>query len=143
MGTYYYYLYLEYVFEYAKDVLKEGETICICSSNNGNRLIAFETSESTDIQNVTRAVIDFGWMLFLGSGGASGGIVAEITNNDGVYNITYRYAIFDTYDFTEGSTAMILPFASDGDMHELSEFGMAYEFFVYSESCEEYVYYTR
>jgi len=113
----YYNEHMSYIIEYAKDIVKDGQTITIATNC---RYTAHDKK---------LAIIDMNWTGALGS--CSGAIVAKVTRNNNRYKITYKYYIYDYYDWNEMLDAgFVLSNLWDSDLAKLHRAGIAREFYV-------------
>lgn len=135
IATYYYYYHLFTLLEYAKGILNDGDSLNIMqiSSNHDNKIISFEANDWYEYGELD-------YIMFLGTGGSSAGIKAQITRNGDLYTVVYRYCLYDTYDWT--IPASFLPgFPADDIIHNmLHETGLAREYNVYGEITETFTF---
>ena len=110
--------------EFAKDVLKDGESIYVASSH---AFTSYSVSDSLRLSLL--AINDANWLATLG--GASGALVAEVTRDGDDYSMKFRYMIYDYYDWDLGDTnTFILNFQND-DFARMNHAGIAKDYYHY------------
>lgn len=108
---------INYLVDYAKSILKDGESLIFMSNKH---IIAHEYS-----------LAEVNWNASLGQ--CSGKLIAEISRENEKYYIKIRYIVYDFYDWKEGSTSAFIPGLTDGDMFKLHNAGLAQQFYVFGE----------
>jgi hypothetical protein len=120
-GSDQYQLYLSYLMDHVKSVLKDGDTLHIVSID------AFQSHSNVMPYDTT----DLDWLLTLGVANGAFDVVASRTGD--VYTIEGTYYVADTYDFDEGDTNSILPGISNGSMFNLHSAGIAQSYYIHGE----------
>ncbi|MCQ2529204.1 MAG: DUF4214 domain-containing protein [Saccharofermentans sp.] len=127
--TKYYISHLNDVYLYAKNILKDGRTITIrLKPLENERLIAYTYTENVLQHNA----LDYDLAPFLGIGGCSAGVHAQITRNGNQYTIQYRYVVFDAYDWCLPSSYVPIVLPTDAEVHHLHTTGLAKEYIMQS-----------
>ena len=111
-------------YEFAKDVLKDGDTIYVASSH------AFESySVAESLQLSILVINDANWLATLG--GASGALIAEVTRDGDKYSMNFKYMIYDYYDWDLGDdNNFIFNFKND-DFARMNHAGIAKDYYHY------------
>jgi len=134
IATYYYYYNLLELLKFAASVLKDGESFNIMQIpiDEDHKIVSYTAN------NILFAFADLDYTMFLGTGGSSAGITANVSRNGDSYIVTYRYCVYDAYDWSIDFS--FLPgFPTDSSMHRLlHESGLACEYLVYGEMIDTY-----
>lgn len=124
VATYYYYQNLLDLLLHSQSVLQDGESMTVMRVPSEN-----EHFTAYQVDNLPGA-LELDWFFTLGGGGSSAGIVATVSREGDIYSITYRYCLYDTYDWTiESRVLPILP--QDIEIHGLHRAGLAREFNIF------------
>ena len=120
-GAMYYNDEKEKVCEFAKALLKDGDSITIRSSRE---FCTYDNNGATGIPSIS----DLNWMTTIGK--ASGVLSAEVSRKGNIYSVKSKYVIFDYYDWNEGDPNELVRGLSNGDMYKMESFGLAKSFYV-------------
>ncbi len=129
IATYYYYMNMTKLLLYAENILRDGATLNIISVIPN--LDGFRARGP-------QMLIDVNWSLVYGLGGASAQLVATVTRNGDDYDVSFRYCIFDTYDWEIDQSLIPGVLPADTAMEKLHLHGAAREYLVYSEMTNDY-----
>ena len=99
-GKLHYQTELSSVSDFAKNVLKDGDTIVLVSSNP---FTSYKKNEClvNAMEDPELIINNVNWAATLGD--SSGALVAEVTRHGNTYSMKYRYLIYDYYDWDLGN----------------------------------------
>lgn len=127
------------MYKYGRDILKDGYSITVeMIPNPGEHFSAFTFIEEMYDHNI----MDYQLAPLLGLGGASAGISAIISRNGNDYTITYRYVLYDAYNWSISASYFPGVLPTDEDIHRLHSLGLAREYFIYAETVDTYSFST-